>query len=146
MAKKVGLSCYIYINTGTYGTPVWAAIDLAKDVTLSLESGEADASTRASVWREYLQTLKDAGIELEMVADSADSNFTLLKDAFFNDTSVDILALDGTSATVGAQGLRMISAVTAFSRAEPLEDTVTISATIKPTPNSDASPAWFTVV
>lgn len=145
MGKKVGLSCKLYRNTGTFGVPVWSEIDLARDVTLNLEAGEADASTRASVWREMLQTLKDAGIEFELASDSEDAEFTAIKDAFFNNTTLDILALDGGSGVSGSQGLRMISVVTAFSRSEPLEETVTISVTIKPTPNSDSDPTWFSV-
>jgi hypothetical protein len=146
MGKKVGLSCKLYRNTGTYAVPVWSEIDLARDVTLSLEVGEADASTRASTWREFLQTLKEAGIEFELASDSSDTEFTAVKDAFFDNTAIEILALDGDEAVAGSQGLRMTSIVSSFSRNEPLEETVTISVTIKPTPNDDAEPEWFTAV
>lgn len=146
MAKKVGLSCALYYNTGTFAVPVWTEIDNARDVTLSLEAGEADASTRGSGgWRETIQSLKDAGIEFEMADDNTDAAFIAIRTAFFNGTSIDALALDGDSGTSGSQGLRIIAAVSAFSRNEPLEEVVTESITLKPTPNSDSVPVWFTV-
>lgn len=145
MAKQVGLSCELSYNTGTYAVPVWVEIDLARDVTMSLEAAEADASTRSSGgWRETIQSLKDAGLEIEVANDSADTAFTAIKDAFINGTNLEVLILDGPVATVGSQGLRMTCAVSAFSRSEPLEELVTVSATLKPTPNDDAVPAWYT--
>lgn len=145
MAKTVGLNCELSYNTGTFGSPTWSAIGNARDVTLSLEAGEADASTRGSDgWRETIQALKDGSIEFELAADSTDAAFTAIKSAFFDGTSIDVLALDGPQSTTGSQGLRMIAAVSAFSRSEPLEDTVTVSVTLKPTPNDDTTPVWYT--
>tara|TARA_R110000824_G_scaffold741_4_gene4602 strand:+ start:5868 stop:6311 length:444 start_codon:yes stop_codon:yes gene_type:complete len=145
MAKTVGLNCELSYNTGTFATPTWSAIGNARDVTLSLEAGEADASTRGSDgWRETIQALKDGSIEFELAADSSDAAFTAIKTAFFDGTSIDVVALDGPQATAGSQGLRMIAAVSAFSRSEPLEDTVTVSVTLKPTPNDDTTPVWYT--
>ncbi len=143
--KVVGLSCKLYRNTGTFGIPIWTEITIAKDVTLNMEAGEAEASSRASTFKEYLQALKDANIEFDALYDAADTGFIAVKDAYFNNTTLDILALDGSSATSGNQGLRMISVVTGFTRSEPLEETVTMSVTVKPTPNADTSPVWFTV-
>ncbi len=146
MAKKVGLSCKLYLNGGTYASPSWGEIDNAKDVTLNLEAGEADVSTRGGGgWREMLQALKDGSIEFELVYDGSDSNFASLQSAFFNGTAIDVVALDGDSATSGNQGLRMTAVVTGFTRNEPLEEGVTVSVVIKPTPNTDSAPEWFTV-
>ena len=144
MGKKVGLSCKLYYNTGSYASPVWAEIDLARDVTLNLEASEADASSRASTWREFLQALKDASIEFDMLYDAADTAWTAIMDAFLNGTAIEILALDGDSATTGTEGLRATCQVFNCSRNEPLEETVTNSVVIKPTPNADAAPAWYT--
>jgi hypothetical protein len=143
MAKKVGLSCKLFRNTGTYGVPVWTEITITRDVTLALEAGEAEANSRANTFREYLQALKDAGIEFDALYDSADTGFIALKDAYFNNTTLDVVALDGAAAT-GAEGLRIICIVTNMSRNEPLEETVTNNFTLKPTPNDDSGPAWFT--
>jgi hypothetical protein len=143
--KKVGLSCKLFNNTGTFAVPVWAEITIARDVTLNMEAGEAEASSRANTFREYLQALKDAGIEFDMLFDGADVQFGLIKDAYFDNTTLDLLALDGASATSGNSGLRMVCVVTGFTRNEPLEEAVTVAVTVKPTPNADSPPVWFTV-
>ncbi len=143
MAKKVGLSCKLYRNTGTYAAPVWVEIDIVKDVTLNMETGEAEASSRASTFKEFFGALKDTNIEFDVLYDAADAQFIVLRTKFFDGTSIDIVAFDGAAAT-GAQGLRMTAFVAGFTRNEPLEETVTVNITMKPTPNSDSPPEWFT--
>lgn len=148
MANKIGLSCKMYRNTGSFGTPTWVEITIVRDATLNLEAGEAEVSSRASTFKEYLQALKDAGIEFDILYDGTDVNFVALKDAFINaggGVTEDIAAMDGNIATTGNQGLRIVSIVTGFTRNEPLEEVVTISVTIKPTPNVDSDPVWFVV-
>jgi hypothetical protein len=75
MAVKLGLDAKLYRNTGTYAAPVWNEIKNVKDVTLNLEAGEADVTTRGNNgWRATVATLKDGSIEFEMVWDSADDH------------------------------------------------------------------------
>ena len=64
-----------------------------------------------------------------MLWDTADANFTAIKDAFFNGTSVEFAVMDGDIATAGSQGLRASMAITAFSRNEPLEEAMSVSVT-----------------
>jgi hypothetical protein len=146
MGARVGLDAKLYRNSGAFATPTWNELTNAKDVTLNLESGEADASRRGTGgWRETLMTLKDGSIEFELVYDNTDAEFVALKDAFLASTPVDMLALDGDVTVSGNQGLRIIAQVTSFSRNEPLEEALTVSVTIKPTPNPDSPPTWFVV-
>ena len=77
MGVRLGLDAKLYRNTGTYATPVWAEITNVKDLTLNLEKGEADVTTRANLgWRALVGTLKEASLEFQMVWDTADSHFT----------------------------------------------------------------------
>lgn len=145
MSYKLGMECKLYRNTGTYGSPVWVEIDNARDVTLNLEKGEADLTTRANDgWRASAGTLKDASVEFEMVWDTGDAGFTALQEAWFNGTAVEVAVMDGDITEVGSQGLRATMDVTTFSRSEPLEEGVTVSVTMKPTYASNA-PEWLTV-
>jgi hypothetical protein len=142
----VGLDAKLYHNTGTYGSPVWAEIDKARDVTTSMEAGEADVSSRSSGgWRETLQTLKDASIEFDLVWDTAAEGFTELRDSLLNGVDIEMLVLDGLSTATGKEGLRATFRVFNFSRNEPLEDAVTASVSMKVAPSSN-NPAWYTVV
>jgi TP901-1 family phage major tail protein len=145
MAVKLGLDAKLYRNTGTYATPVWDEITNVRDVTLNLEAGEADVTTRGNNgWRATVATLKDGSIEFEMVWDSADTDFTAIRDAFLNKTAVEMAVLDGDVLITGSQGLRASFMVTSFSRNEPLEEAITVSVTMKPTYSANP-PEWMTV-
>lgn len=145
MSVKLGLDAKMFRNTGTYVTPVWDEIKNVRDVTLSLETGEADATTRGNNgWRATVATLKDGSVEFDMVWDAADDDFTALRDAFLNKTALDMAVMDGDIATSGSQGLRASFMITNFSRNEPLEEAITASVTVKPTYSANP-PEWMTV-
>lgn len=145
MSVKLGLDAKMFRNTGTYATPVWNEIKNVRDVTLSLETGEADATTRGNNgWRATVATLKDGSVEFDMVWDAADDDFTALRDAFLNKTALDMAVMDGDIATSGSQGLRASFMITNFSRNEPLEEAITASVTVKPTYSANP-PEWMTV-
>lgn len=145
MSVKLGLDAKLFRNTGTYGTPAWNEIKNVRDVTLSLEAGEADVTTRGNNgWRATVATLKDGSIEFEMVWDSEDDDFTAIRDAFLNKAAVELAVMDGDILTTGSQGLRASFMVTSFSRNEPLEEAITVSVTMKPTYSANP-PSWMTV-
>jgi hypothetical protein len=145
MAVKLGLDAKLYRNTGTYSSPTWNDIPNVKDVTLNLEAGEADVTTRGNNgWRATVATLKDGSIEFDMVWDTADTDFAAIRDAFLNRTAIEFAVMDGDITVVGSQGLRATCMVTKFSRSEPLEEAIMVSVTIKPTYSANA-PSWLVV-
>ena len=145
MAVKLGLDARLYRNTGTYAAPIWNEIKNVKDVTLNLEAGEADVTTRSNAgWRATVATLKDGSIEFEMVWDTADDDFAAIRDAFLNRGAIEFAVMDGDITTSGSQGLRATCMVTSFSRNEALEEAITVSVTVKPT-YSVNPPSWIVV-
>lgn len=145
MALKLGMQAKLYRNTGTYTTPTWVLIPNVKDLTLNLESGEADVTTRAnSGWRASVATLKDASVEFEMVWDTEDTNFTAIRQAYFSNSSIEMAIMDGAIDSSGSQGLRATFSITKFTRNEPLEEAITVSVTAKPTYAANP-PEWMTV-
>jgi TP901-1 family phage major tail protein len=147
MAVVLGMNAKLYRNSATYASPTWVEIDSVKDVTLSLETGEADVTTRAAGgWRESIATLRDASLEFEMVYDSAGTHFAAVKDAFTGGTSIEFLILDGAESVTGSQGLRAEMSIMSFSRNEALEEALTVSVSAKPTKPAagGAAPAWYT--
>jgi len=140
----LGQDCKLYRNTGTYGSPVWTLITTVRDLTLGLEKGQADVSTRGNNgWRANASTLKEGSIEFEIVWKPGDVQVGAIRDAFLNNTSMELLALDGPVATAGSQGLRATCDITSFSRNEPLEEGVTVGVVAKPTLAANP-PSWFT--
>ena len=145
MSVKLGMEAKLYRNTGTYAAPVWEEVENVKDLTLNLEAGEADVTTRANNgWRATVATLKDAGVEFDMVWDTEDTDFSAIQDAFFNNTPVEFAIMDGDITVNGSQGLRATFAVTRFNRSEALEEAIGVSVAIKPTYSANA-PEWMTI-
>ena len=146
----LGMNCKLYYGDKAMASTdpedvgegvVWTELDNAKDVSLNLETGEADVTTRANNgWRATAATLKDGGIEFEAVWKPGDAGFDALLTAWTNSAEISLMALDGSKDTVGSRGLVGNFTVTNFSRSEPLEEAVTVSVTIKPSSYN----AWWT--
>ena len=144
-ANLTGLDAKIYYNAGSYASPTWTEIANVKDVTPSLEATDiAVANRSASGWTEHIQGLKDGEVSFSVDWDTAAAGFSNLKDAFFDSSDLEMLILDGPETTSGQEGLRATMQVLSFTRNEPLEDVLTVDVTVKPTPNSDANPEWYT--
>lgn len=145
MGVRLGLDAKLYRNTALPAAPTWNEITNVKDVTLNLEAGEADVTTRGNNgWRATVGTLKDGSIEFEMVWDTDDDDFGAIRDAFLNRSAVEFAVMDGEIAVAGSQGLRAICMITNFSRNEALEEAITVSVTAKPT-YAATPPIWVVV-
>ena len=135
---KLGMEAKLFY--GVAGATAATELTNVKDVTLNLESGEADVTTRGNAgWRATVGTLKTGSVEFEMIWDSADAGFAAIKDAYFNNTPIALAILDGA----GGEGLDADFSITNFSRKEALEEAITVSVTAKPT-YSTRAPAWVT--
>lgn len=122
------------IYQGAAGAELSALTEMAnvRDVTLTLEAGEADVTTRAnSGWRATAPTLRECTAEFEMVWKPSDAGFTAIKSAFLGGTTVELAILDQDKATAGAQGPKGSFSITSFSRNEALEEAITVSVTAK---------------
>ena len=136
MGIRLGLEAKLYF--GAAGAMAETELGNVKNVTLNLETGEADVTTRANQgWRATVATLKDGSVEFEMVWDTEDAGFAAIKNAYFNNTAIALAILDGENGS----GLDADFSITNFSRSEPLEEAITVSVTAKPT-YSTRAPAW----
>jgi hypothetical protein len=146
---KLGMNAKAYFDTnlldGATNTPdtlTWTEMDNVQDLTINLETGEANITTRANNgWRATAATLKDGSIEFTMQWKDSDAGFTAIKDAWLNSTEIAFMALSGDEATSGEQGLATNMTVTNFTRNEPLEEAITVNVTLKPSSHSQ----WYTV-
>ena len=134
----------IYRNGGSYASPTWTEIANVKDVTLNLEKGEADVTTRANNgWRATVGTLKDASIEFQMVWDTEDAGFDAIRQAFFDNTPIEFAVMDGLITDPDSEGLRATCAILNFTRNEALEEAIMVDVTINPT-YAENAPEWIT--
>ena len=146
MSVKLGKDAKLYFcAAGIGGTPSWTELSNVKNVSTSLQKGEADVTTRANAgWKASVGTLKEGSIEFEMIWDPDDTGFTALENAYFNDTVIGIAVMTGGMGEAGAKGLWADCAVLDFSRDESLEEAITVKVTVKPTYSANA-PQWKTI-
>ena len=145
MAHVLSQNAKLYRNTGTYASPTWDLIGNVKDLTLSLEKDETDVTTRASGgWKEFVDGMKDATVEFGMLWDTGDADFDAFQGAFINNTSVEILVLDGLVATTGSEGLRATMMVKSFTRNENLGEALMVDVSLRPVKNANSAPVWYT--
>ena len=128
----LGMNAKIY--QGPTGTDLATLTEMSnvKDVTLSLEAGEADVTTRANQgWRATAPTLRECTAEFEMLWKPGDTGFDAIKTAFLTAGTIRLAVLTGERETSGVEGPLGDFSITNFSRNEPLEEGVTVSVTAK---------------
>lgn len=144
MTTKVGLDCRAYYNaSGDWNSPDFRHVASATEVSLNLETGEADISTRGSTWRKRLATLLDATITITAYFDNS-AAIAAFRAAYLSRSAIEVLILDGPIEQEGAEGLRAVCQVMSFNRGEPLEEGVTVEITLQPTVASH-EPEWYVV-
>ena len=122
----LGMNAKLYY--GAAGATAATEMGNVRDVTLTLEAGEADITTRANQgWRATAPTLRECSVEFEMVWNPSDAGFTAIKTAFLAAGTVALKVLD----QAGGQGPDGDFAITSFTRNEALEEAVTVSVTAK---------------
>ena len=145
MAIRLGMEAKLYFcAAGIGGSPTWTELTSVKNVSLALQTGEADVTTRGnSGWKATAATLKEGSIEFEMVWDTADAGFAAIKNAYFGNSLIGLAVMDGSIIAAGSQGLWADCMITNFSRDEALEEAITVKVTAKPTYSTNA-PQWKT--
>jgi hypothetical protein len=122
----LGMNAKLY--HGAAGGPANTEMTNVRNVTLNLEAGEADVTTRGNLgWRATAPTLRECSVEFEMVWDPADAGFTAIKNAYLTNGLIALKVLD----QAGGQGPDGDFSITSFSRSEELEEAITVSVTAK---------------
>ena len=135
MAIVLGLDAVLM--RGTVGSKGTTEVKNVKDLTLNLESGEADVTTRATAgWRASVATLKEASLEFSILYDTEDTDYNAFAEAYFGNTPLSLFVSDGNGT-----GLDADFSITGFSIEQPLEEALSVSITAKPTASTRA-PQW----
>ena len=96
------------------------------------EAGSADVTTRANTgWRATAATLRDLSAELEIVFKPGDAGYEVLRDAWLAGSLVCLAILTGAYDAAGTEGPHGDFAVTAFNRAEELEEGMLVTFSLK---------------
>lgn len=136
MATVLGLDAKLF--RGDAGTTANQLVEKVKDLSLSLETGESDATTRATKgWRASVATLKSATLEFGLQYDTEDDDYKAFSEAFLNNTPIALFVSDGNGV-----GLDADFSVMTFNITQNLEEVMSVSVTLKPTASSRA-PQWL---
>lgn len=137
MSIVLGLDAVLY--RGPVGQKAATEVTNVKDLTINLESGEADVTTRATEgWKASVATLKEGSLEFGMLYDTADADFQAFQTAYFSNTPLALFVSDGAGT-----GLDADFSITGFSITQNLEEAMTVSVKAKPTASTRA-PQWVT--
>ena len=135
MSVILGLNAKLF--RGASGTQAKEEMKNVKDLTLNLETGEADVTTRATEgWKASVATLKDASLEFGMLYDPTDTDLDAVQEAFMSNTPLAFFITDGDGT-----GLDADFSITNFSIEQPLEEAMSVSVTAKPTATT-RPPTW----
>jgi hypothetical protein len=126
----LGMNAKIY--QGVAGAELSALTEMpnVKDVTITLDAGKADVTTRAnSGWRATVATLRECKVEFQMLYQPSDAGFRAIRTAYLTAGRVRLAALTGAREASGIDGPLGDFSITSFTRSEPLEEGVTVSVT-----------------
>jgi hypothetical protein len=145
----LGKNCKLYFSatllTGSNTATVLSSateVGNIKDLTLNLEKGESDVTTRGDGgWTVLAPTLKTATVDGQVKWLASDAFFTAVQTSYNSDTEYSWFVLDGDKATVGVQGFVANFIVYNFTRNETLTEAVMVDFSAKPS----SFPAWYTV-
>lgn len=128
----LGINCKVYRNTGSYGTPTWTAVDAFRDVTLRYSWDEVEAPSRASKIKSVLKALGDYHATGEIKCSYTDAGYLAITAALNSQTSnIDLLILNGTSSTNGAEGVRLDALITTGDEDQGIGNALYRSVTMK---------------
>ena len=145
MAYEIGVDCKVFRNTSVWGTPAWDELTNIEVVQQGLEAAEAEFRNRGIGFVQSAPGLIKGTIELTLTwTPGTNADYEALRDAFTGKNTIDLWFLDGASATSDNQGLRADFAVLSMSRAEPLEEGVTVTFTLAPGVSVNAA-SWASV-
>lgn len=147
MAAILGLNAKTYF-AGAIGTPVFTnEVGPIREETINLEKSLADITDRrANGWRLQAGTLKEGTVDLQMIYDPADADFTSFQDAFFNGSQLILAFMDGDATVAGTYyGLLAAFQVTSFSLPRQLEEAIIVDITCTPVLEelTDEPPQWY---
>ncbi|CAN5410201.1 hypothetical protein BH11PLA2_BH11PLA2_34600 [soil metagenome] len=146
----LGFTGKLYVNTGSYSTPVFLECPHFKDGNLNIEANEADVSTRGNgVWMAVANGQKKGSLEFNFLYlknnAALPTDIQAILTAFLADAAIELFMLDGDHLVAGNQGLRATCVIQKFSRQENLGENMQVSVVAKPTLALNP-PSWYVAV
>ena len=129
----LGMNAGLYQgDAGETDPDMMTKVDNVRDVTLQMEAGSADITTRGnSGWRATAPTIRECTVEFQMIWKPGDAVFDAIKTAFLTAGTVALAVLDQLATVSGAQGPLGDFSILNFTRNESLEEAIVADVTAK---------------
>jgi hypothetical protein len=140
-AMKPGIGGRRYRNTGTYGSPTWAAQLLDLNVTASLPWDWHEAGSRETRAKLYMKGRADLQIGVKSRSDDAEVGAVAILAAAMSPTVVlDSLVLNGLITVEGASGFRAEFLVNLTGEPQEADGSIYHDYELKPTWTANGYP------
>lgn len=122
MSDGIGRTARLYHNTGTYASISATEFKAIGDVDIDLGKATEELDTRETPNTKTIRGNKKIKISFPYYVrvGATDANLNVLRASYFDDTNLDIFAMEGDIATSGQKGIRGPFGVTTFDRKEPV--------------------------
>jgi hypothetical protein len=134
--KRLSLDAVMHFQTTLLADAAFSAsgwtVGRCKNVSVTMETAEADVTERGSAWEEILEGIKRASIEIEVVHDPSNAFYAALRTAWKDRSGIALAAMDGPLDSPPAEGLAGNFSVLNFTRNEQLEEAIVGTFSLKP--------------
>jgi len=142
----LGIKCKCYLNTGTWGTPVWDEIKNIGDFQIEPKWSFGEAKIRATRVSMVAPTTLGCTVTGKLLKDTADTDFLALNTAFQTAAPIDFLILDGPKDQAGAEGVRGYFYLEGWTESQGTGDIVYKDFGLSPALPTDGNYLKFAVV
>lgn len=128
MALRSGVTGFIYVNTGTDGSPVWTKVAAQRNLTLNREMETIDVTHKDSnQWREFLASFRSWALDFDGLVEETDGGYDRLKAMYESQLKIKVQVLlpDGATTLTG------YGILTALGVEMPMDDAYSFSASIQ---------------
>ena len=147
---KLGIDASMYLNTAAatpWTTPTWAELDGISDLTENCNWDVADIVIRRSLVKQGAKTIVDVGVSCKILREPANPLYVTILTALRLRTPADVLILDASINSIGAEGVRYMSQVTQGGGSQGTGDALFRDLVFVPFPDGDPThvPEWANV-
>lgn len=136
----LGATAKLYYSVGGF----WVEISNCRDLNLDIDSGNPDVTPRENEgWKGTTYGWTDASVDFEMVWDTNDAAMIAIREAWMNDTEIEMAVMDDIITALGTEGLHASFVVNKFKRKEPLAEAIMVEVSLKP--GLDKVPEWMVI-
>lgn len=142
---RTGLDCKLYYNTGNYSSPVWTLIPIVQSLTQAFDKDKGEVKYRGSPWKKNLFLHKAGPMEFNVIKDTSQATYAVLRDGWLNNTIFDMAVADDLINTTGTEYMRGDYGVFGFKAGQPIDGINTNDVAMDLAYSNNADPSFTTV-